>query len=648
MTSHQILKQYWGYDEFRGIQNDIINSILQGKDTLGLMPTGGGKSLCFQVPTMMMDGINIVITPLIALMKDQVGKLKLLGIKAEAIYSGMMSMDIEKAYDNCIYGNYKFLYISPERLASEQFRQKLALIKRICMITVDEAHCVSQWGYDFRPPFLKIAEIRQIIPYDVPILALTATATPQIVDDIQDKLQFKERNVFSMSFERKNLVYVVRETENKDDEMLNILKSIPDGGAIVYTRSRKLTSEIARFLISEGITADNYHAGLTDAEKDIRQINWTKGRNRVMVATNAFGMGIDKPDVRVVIHYNIPDSIEAYFQEAGRAGRDGQTAYAVLLYNRKDNTTLHKRIQETYPEPEYIKQVYEDVCCYLQVGMGEALGRTFDFSLDKFCIYFKHFPLLAHSALCILSNAGYIDYQSDNDFKSRVHIIINKDELYLLDNNYPAMDKLVNCLLRTYTGLFADYTYIDEMLLAHKTGLNANAIYEMMKELNNRRIIDYIPKRNTPTICFTTRRIEAADIVLSPMVYETRKQEYARRIDEMLKYATDKQTCRSKLLLHYFGDDKSHDCGRCDVCISVRRKRKDKELIKKEEEQIKDIRRAIIEHLSDGEAHRVTDLNKLVVPRKQLSKTIHQMVDEEEIISQGEYIRLTKFSSKLK
>ena len=648
MTSHQILKQYWGYDEFRGIQNDIINSILQGKDTLGLMPTGGGKSLCFQVPTMMMDGINIVITPLIALMKDQVSKLKLLGIKAEAIYSGMMSMDIEKAYDNCIYGNYKFLYISPERLASEQFRQKLALIKRICMITVDEAHCVSQWGYDFRPPFLKIAEIRQIIPYDVPILALTATATPQIVDDIQDKLQFKERNVFSMSFERKNLVYVVRETENKDDEMLNILKSIPDGGAIVYTRSRKLTSEIARFLISEGITADNYHAGLTDAEKDIRQINWTKGRNRVMVAINAFGMGIDKPDVRVVIHYNIPDSIEAYFQEAGRAGRDGQTAYAVLLYNRKDNTTLHKRIQETYPEPEYIKQVYEDVCCYLQVGMGEALGRTFDFSLDKFCIYFKHFPLLAHSALCILSNAGYIDYQSDNDFKSRVHIIINKDELYLLDNNYPAMDKLVNCLLRTYTGLFADYTYIDEMLLAHKTGLNANAIYEMMKELNNRRIIDYIPKRNTPTICFTTRRIEAADIVLSPMVYETRKQEYARRIDEMLKYATDKQTCRSKLLLHYFGDDKSHDCGRCDVCISVRRKRKDKELIKKEEEQIKDIRRAIIEHLSDGEAHRVTDLNKLVVPRKQLSETIHQMVDEEEIISQGEYIRLTKFSSKLK
>lgn len=648
MTSHQILKQYWGYDEFRGIQNDIINSILQGKDTLGLMPTGGGKSLCFQVPTMMMDGINIVITPLIALMKDQVSKLKLLGIKAEAIYSGMMSMDIEKAYDNCIYGNYKFLYISPERLASEQFRQKMALIKRICMITVDEAHCVSQWGYDFRPPFLKIAEIRQIIPYDVPILALTATATPKIVDDIQDKLQFKEKNVFSMSFERKNLVYVVRETENKDDEMLNILKSIPDGGAIVYTRSRKLTSEIARFLISEGITADNYHAGLTDAEKDIRQINWTKGRNRVMVATNAFGMGIDKPDVRVVIHYNIPDSIEAYFQEAGRAGRDGQTAYAVLLYNRKDNTTLHKRIQETYPEPEYIKQVYEDVCCYLQVGMGEALGRTFDFSLDKFCIYFKHFPLLAHSALCILSNAGYIDYQSENDFKSRVHIIIDKDELYLLDNNYPAMDKLVNCLLRTYTGLFADYTYIDEMLIAHKTGLNANAIYEMMKELNNRRIIDYIPKRNTPTISFTTRRIEAADIVLSPMVYETRKQEYARRIDEMLRYASDKQTCRSKLLLHYFGDDKSHDCGRCDVCISVRRKRKDKELIKKEEEQKKDIRRAIIEHLSDGQAHPVTDLNKLVVPRKQLSETIHQMVDEEEIISQGEYIRLTKSSSKLK
>ena len=627
-SSTDILRQYWGYDSFRGIQEDIIGSILSGKDTLGLMPTGGGKSVCFQVPALMMDGLNIVVTPLIALMKDQVGKLKMLGIKAEAIYSGMMQYDVDRAYDNCLYGNYKFLYISPERLATEQFRMKLSQMKRICMITVDEAHCVSQWGYDFRPPYLRIAEVRDIIPYPVPILALTATATPMVVDDIQERLKFRERNVFSMSFERKNLAYVVRKTENKESEIVNILKSIKEGGAIVYTRSRKMTGEIAKLLISEGITADNYHAGLTDAEKDLRQINWTKGRNRVMVATNAFGMGIDKADVRVVIHFNLPDSLEAYFQEAGRAGRDGKKAYAVLLYNGSDDTKLHKRIQETYPEPDYIRSVYEDVCCFLQVGMGEAEGRTFDFSLEKFCVFFKHFPILADSALNILSNAGYIDYQAENDFKSRVQFILRKEELYLLDNGDRDMDNLVKTMLRNYTGLFADFAYIDEMFLSHHTGLSAERIYEMLKDLNNRRIIDYIPRRRTPTITFSMRRLETDRIVLTPMVYDTRKEEYAKRIEQMLRYASDESTCRSRMLLEYFGEKKAEDCGQCDVCLQ---RRKDRKLKENRQKMAEDIRNDILKMMKDGKEHDLSELDQLNYPTELLNEVVRNMIDEEEV-----------------
>ena len=633
-----ILKQYWGYDSFRGIQENIINSVLAGKDTLGLMPTGGGKSICFQVPTLMMDGINIVVTPLIALMKDQVGHLRQLGIKAEAIYSGMMQMDIDRAYDNCVYGNYKFLYISPERLASEQFRIKMKLIKRICMITVDEAHCVSQWGYDFRPPYLKIAEVRKLIPYHVPILALTATATPSVVDDIQDKLKFGQKNLFKMSFERKNLVYIVREAENKDLEILNILKSVPDGGAIVYTRSRRLTSEIAKWLNSQGITADNYHAGLTDAEKDFRQINWTKGRNRVMVATNAFGMGIDKPDVRLVIHYNIPDSIEAYFQEAGRAGRDGNRAYAVMLYNKYDDAKLKKHITETYPCPKYIAQVYEDVCCFLQIGAGEAEGRTFDFSMEKFCTFFHHFPTEVHSSLNILSNAGYIDYQMDNDFKSRIHFILRKDELYLLDNYDNAMDSLIRAILRNYPGPFADFVYIDEMFLSHETGLNPDRIYEMLSDLNSRRIIDYIPKRKTPTITFTLRRVETDRIYLSPMVYDIRKKEYEKRINYVLQYVNSNHICRSRFLLDYFGETQNDDCGHCDVC--TKRKKDNKAGNRKEPSKSEQIRCMILNLLADRKKHLMTELNGIVAPRELLKQILQTMIAEEEIKPEGLYVSL--------
>ena len=637
-TATDILKQYWGYDSFRGIQSDIIDSVLAGRDTLGLMPTGGGKSICFQVPTMMLDGINIVVTPLIALMKDQVSHLKQMGIKAEAIYSGMMSQDIDRVYDNCLYGNYKFLYISPERLATEQFRTKLSQMKRICMITVDEAHCVSQWGYDFRPPYLRIAEVRSIIPYPVPILALTATATPAVVDDIQKQLQFRETNVFSMSFERKNLAYVVRHTDNKDLEMINILKSVPDGGAIVYTRSRKLTSEIARMLNSEGISADNYHAGLTDAEKDFRQVNWTKGRNRVMVATNAFGMGIDKPDVRIVIHYNLPDSLEAYFQEAGRAGRDGKKAYAVMLYDKHDSTTLHKRVPETYPEPDYIRQVYEDVCCFLNVGMGEAEGRTFDFSLQKFCVFFKHFPVLANSALNILSAAGYIDFCMDNDFKSRLMFILHKEELYMLDNNRPDMDRLIRTILRTYTGLFADFVYIDEMYLSHETGLTPDHIYDMLVELSSRRVVDYIPHRNTPTITFTVRRIETHRVILTPMVYDIRRREYSQRIEKILQYAETDDICRSRMLLDYFGEKQTTDCGQCDVCI--KHKKQNKEDKARHQANAEDLHQQIISLLNDGQRHQLSELNSITAPRELMQEVIRIMTDEEELIPDGLYIRL--------
>ncbi len=630
----ELLRHYWGYESFRSIQQDIIESVGNGKDTLGLMPTGGGKSICFQVPALALEGINIVVTPLIALMKDQVSKLRMNGIKAEAIYAGMTHDDIERIYDNCIYGDYKFLYISPERLASQLFREKLSHFRKICMITVDEAHCVSQWGYDFRPSYLKIAEIRHIIPYHVPVLALTATATPKVVDDIQERLEFTEKNVFSMSFERKNLAYIVRETENKAEEMLHILQKYKEGSAIVYTHSRKLTSELSRFLNHNKISADSYHAGYTDAEKDLKQINWTKGRVRVMVATNAFGMGIDKADVRLVIHYNLPDSVEAYFQEAGRAGRDGKKAYAVLLYNRHDDAVLRKRVADSYPAPDYIRQVYEDTCYFLQIGDGEGLGRTMDFSMDKFCTYFHHFPVVADSALKILSNAGYIDYQEENDFKSRVHFILHKEELYTLGDYDKGLDKLINAMLRNYTGLFADFVYVDESYLSIVTGFNAETIYNMMTTLSKRRVIDYIPRRRTPTVGFTLPRIDKERIILKPMVYETRKIEFAQRIETMIQYASNGDICRSQMLLRYFGEENDHECGICDVCLSKKKKgfsadAKDKATT------------AISTFLADGKWHKVTELAHLLTDRNLLKETLRTMLGEEEIETKDGQVRLS-------
>lgn len=560
----KILKQYWGYDHFRGIQEDIIRSVGEGKDTLGLMPTGGGKSITFQVPALAQEGLCLVITPLIALMKDQVRNLRERGIKATAVYSGMTREEILIALENCIFGNYKFLYISPERLGTEIFQIKLRSM-HVSLITVDESHCISQWGYDFRPAYLKIADIRQLLP-GVPVIALTATATPEVVKDIQERLQFRQENVFRMSFERKNLAYIVRHTEDKEGEMLHILQRV-NGSSIVYTRNRKKTKEIAQLLNRNHITATFYHAGLSDETKDLRQKAWLKGEYRVMVATNAFGMGIDKPDVRLVIHADVPDSPEAYFQEAGRAGRDGMKAYAVLLFCPRDKITLKQRISDTFPEKDYIRKVYEDINFYYQMAMGDGLGCTFAFNLDEFCHNFKHFPVQTDSALKILTRAGYLEYTDEQDNASRIMFTLTKEELYRIHEQNADTEKLIRILLRTYTGLFTDYAYINEELLAKRSGLSRPQIYETLLFLTRQHILHYIPRKKTPYIIYTRERQETDRIYLSKEVYEERKESYRRRIEAMIEYAESENKCRSRMLLHYFGEKNEHNCGQCDVCL---------------------------------------------------------------------------------
>ena len=561
----EILKQYWGYDDFRGIQREIIESIGSGHDTLGLMPTGGGKSITFQVPALTQEGTCIVITPLIALMKDQVDNLRRKGIKAAAIYSGLTHEEIIITLENAIFGAVKLLYVSPERLSSELFQTKLRHMK-VSFITVDEAHCISQWGYDFRPSYLQIAQIRKLVP-NVPVLALTATATPQVVDDIQAKLVRESNttsdfNVFKMSFERKNLAYVVRHADDKIGELIHILKSTK-GSAIVYARSRRRTKEYAEIINEAGISATFYHAGLDASVKDQRQREWQDNKHRVMVATNAFGMGIDKPDVRVVVHVDCPDSIEAYFQEAGRAGRDGLKAYAVLLYNNSDERKLQKRISDSFPEKDYIRQVYEHLAYYYQIGVGSGYGHTFEFNIDKFCHNFHHFPIQVDSALKILQRAGYIEYTEEQDNQARVMFTVSRNDLYRLENNSPNEDKIITALLRSYGGLFTDYNYIDETYLASITQLQPQQVYLTLKSLSQRHILHFIPQKKTPFIRYTQRREDKEYIQLMPEVYEERKSQFAERINSMIRYATSDSICRSRQLLRYFGEKNDHNCKQC-------------------------------------------------------------------------------------
>lgn len=630
----RILKQYWGYDRFRGIQEDIIDSISKNKDTLGLMPTGGGKSITFQVPALAKEGMCLVVTPLIALMKDQVQNLKKRGIKALAIYSGMSRQDIIITLENCIFGNYKFLYISPERLDTEIFRTKLRKM-HISMITVDESHCISQWGYDFRPAYLKIAEIRELLP-DVPVLALTATATPEVVKDIQARLHFRHKNVFRMSFERNNLAYIVRKTENKTAELLHILRSMP-GSAIVYVRNRRRTKEITELLNNEHITADFYHAGLDDATKDIRQHRWQSGESRVMVATNAFGMGIDKPDVRIVIHMDLPDSIEAYFQEAGRAGRDGQKAYAVILYAKSDKTTLHKRIPDTFPEKEYIRDVYEHLQYYYQMAMGDGLDCVREFNIEDFCRKFKYFPVPVDSALRILTQAGYLEYTAEQDSTSRILFTIRRDELYRLREMGEDMDRLIQAVLRSYTGVFTDYTYINEDSLAIRTGLTRRQIYEMLVHLAKLRIVSYIPHKKTPYIIYTRERVEAQRIHISPEVYEHRKARYETRINAMLDYVTNDTVCRSRILLDYFGERNEHNCGQCDTCISLRSKSKVSEQPDREALCTK-----VCGILSRESLTPAGLLKQLPMDKELLTEILHRLSDEGKIIAVDGILQIRK------
>lgn len=618
-TYREILKKHWGYDDFRGIQLPIIQSIGSGHDTLGLMPTGGGKSITFQVPALAADGVCVVVTPLIALMKDQVANLRRRGIRAAAIHSGMGREEMLTVLDNMVFGAVKILYVSPERLGTEIFQKKLSHA-RVSFVTVDEAHCISQWGYDFRPAYLQISIVRQLLP-DVPVLALTATATPEVVDDIQERLGFREKRVFRMSFERKNLAYVVRHADDKVQEMLHILRSV-EGCAIVYARSRQRTKEMAEALSGEGITATFFHAGLENAVKDLRQKEWQEGKVRVMVATNAFGMGIDKPDVRLVLHVDCPDSLEAYFQEAGRAGRDGQKAYAVLLYGGHDRGKLQRRVGETFPEKDYIRDVYEHLAYFFQVAVGAGFGAAFDFNADKFCHIYKFFPIPMESALQILDRAGYIEYTAEQDSAARVMFLLERDELYRLRGNTPLEDKLIEAMLRTYGGLFSDYHFVDEGLLAHLCGCTHNDVYQSLKSLDRKHIIHFIPHKAIPRIRYSQRREEARHLSFPPGIYEERKRQYEERIRAVVHYAESDDTCRSRLLLDYFGERRTNDCGQCDVCLSRHGKHPSDAEVRAAGKRIADI-------LSDGRPHHVTEIEALGLSREVADEALRQLLASE-------------------
>lgn len=564
---HNILKEYWGYEDFRPLQEDIIKSVSEGRDTLGLMPTGGGKSITFQVPALAKEGICLVVTPLIALMKDQVSNLKRKGIKATMIYSAMSREDILTVFDNCYFGDYKFLYVSPERLSTELFQKKIQA-QRLSMIVVDESHCISQWGYDFRPSYLKIAEIRKFFP-EIPVLALTATATPEVVDDIQEKLHFAKKHVYKKSFERSNLAYVVRRTENKLEQLLRILNSVK-GTSVVYVRSRSRTKEIAEFLEQNGISADFFHAGLSDEEKDRKQHNWKTDVCRVIVATNAFGMGIDKPDVRSVVHIDLPDSIEAYFQEAGRAGRDGEKAYAVLLFNSSDATKLKKRIADNFPSKDFIKKVYERLGNFFELGVGYGLEKIYAFNLNDFCKK-NALPINpTYSALKILELSGYLELTEELDNPSKLMFSVSKDGLYKLDSLNKKYDNLIQVLLRSYTGVFTDYVHINEDVIAERLNKTRNEIYNELLDLQKQGVVRYIPFRKTPFIIYTRERQDISDLHLPVAAYDERKQRYEKQVFSMLDYAESDNVCRSRILLDYFGEENSNDCRQCDVCLSKR------------------------------------------------------------------------------
>ena len=645
----EILHRYWGYDDFRGIQRQIIESIGLGRDTLGLMPTGGGKSLTFQVPALALEGVCIVITPLIALMKDQVTHLRQRGILAAAVYSGMQRNDILRVLDNCILGHTKFLYVSPERLGTELFITKLRHM-RVSFITVDEAHCISQWGYDFRPSYLEIANIRTLLP-EIPVLALTATATPQVVDDICQKLtrtpvkpstgqkdvDESSFRIFRMSFERHNITYSVKKSTDKYQELVHTL-NYTSGSVIVYVRSRRRAKELAQALTTSGLSATFYHAGLEHEVKDQRQRDWQEDRTRIIVATNAFGMGIDKPDVRLVMHFDCPDSIEAYFQEAGRAGRDGKPAQAILLYEKNDHAKLARRIEDTFPPKDEIRRIYEHLAYFFQIATGDGFGITREFDIDTFCQRFHHFPVRVNSALQILQRAGYLEYDPAPDQQTRVRFLLERHELYRLNELSADEDRLIVTLLRNYGGLFADFGYIDENLIAQQCGLRPVMLHDVLKSLAQKHIIQYIPRQHVPTIHYLQRREDQEHIQLPPNIYEHRLEQYRQRILAMLNYMQNDNRCRSRQLLEYFGEKQTHDCGQCDICINRQ------ENAPAQQQQTATVSEVILQLLCDGKCHHPTELYGLSFSTEVIDKALQHLLTEERIVLKDGFIMATSIS----
>jgi ATP-dependent DNA helicase RecQ len=621
-TYRQVLTKYWGYTSFRPLQEEIIRSVAGGKDTLGLMPTGGGKSVTFQVPAMVNEGICLVITPLIALMKDQVSRLNSMEIKSVAVHTGMTREEIEIALENCIYGDYKFLYVSPERITTQLFQAKAQRLN-ISLVAIDEAHCISQWGYDFRPSYLKIVTLRDYIPVNVPFLALTASATLPVIEDIMTKLAFRERNVLRTSFERKNISYLVRKVEDKSSYLFNILNNVK-GSGIVYVRSRKKSKEIAELLVGNGVSADFYHAGLTHELREKKQTSWSSGDTRVIVSTNAFGMGIDKADVRFVIHWDIPDSLESYFQESGRAGRDNKASYAVLLYSEADKSRLIDSIRHKFPPVDKIKDIYEALCNYLQVPIGSGKESVFDFNMSDFVSNYRLPVTETYNSLLFLQREGYIEFTEEINNPSRVLFIVGRDDLYKFQVANEPFDGFIKLLLRSYTGMFSEFVPINEEMLAKKSALTRDTVFQFLVRLSNQHIIRYIPGKKTPLVIFTEERLDRKDLFISPENYLHVKEKYIQRLDKMIEYAEANNRCRSVILLDYFGED-SDRCGICDVC----RERNELDLSKYEFDLIlEEIKTVLTQEKPDMEQL----VKRISFPEDKVIKVIRWLLDHNKII----------------
>jgi ATP-dependent DNA helicase RecQ len=626
-TYKRILTKYWGFTSFRPLQEDIIRSVDEGKDTLALMPTGGGKSITFQVPAIAREGICLVITPLIALMKDQVNRLNSLEIKAMAIHSGMSAEEIDIALDNCIYGDYKFIYISPERIATRIFQTRLPRLE-LNLVAVDEAHCISQWGYDFRPSYLKIASIRELIPQTVPFLALTASATPAVIDDIMDRLEFREKNVLKTSFERKNISYLVRKAEDKGTYLIKTLHKVK-GSGMVYVRSRKKSKEIAELLVANGISADFYHAGLPVELRDKKQISWTTGETRVIVATNAFGMGIDKSEVRFVVHWDIPDSIEEYFQESGRVGRDNKPAWAVLLYSPSDKRRLEDSLKRKFPPIEKIKDIYEALCNYLNVPLGSGKDNVYDFNMADFVSKYRLPVIETFNSLSLLQREGYVEFTEEINNPSRVHFIVGRDDLYKFQVANESFDGFIKLLLRSYTGMFSEFVAINEETLARKSALTRDNIYRFLVKLSSLNIIKYIPGKKTSLVIFTEERLERKALMISPENYLQVREKHIFRIGKMIDYADYNTKCRSVTLLDYFGEEADR-CGICDVC----RERNELDLSKYEFDLILD---EIKEVLTGRKADARELVSKVNHPEEEVTKVIRWLLDHNKLVMDDQH-----------